>query len=81
MKTKTLKLVVDETTEAVLAALGSGCGCEDAEATLDYVVMSLVDGVRRPGSWERQLLPSLFGEGVDKAERAFRSRGVVERPR
>ena len=66
---KKLTVEVDEQTEAILAALGSGAGYETAEDTLDYIVMSIVDVVRRPGSWERQLLPSLFGEGVSKAER------------
>ncbi|HEY3236471.1 MAG TPA: hypothetical protein VGJ84_17260 [Polyangiaceae bacterium] len=64
-----LTVEVEARTEAILKALGSGVGCQTAEETLDYIIMSIVDGVRRPGSWERQLLPSLFGEGLSKAER------------
>lgn len=38
---------------------GSPCGLSTAEEMVAYVLRSVADGSRRPGSWERQMLVSM----------------------
>jgi len=53
-------------TQLVLTALGAGMGY-DHEQVVKYLVSSVVDGVRRPGSWERSVVESLFGPEAVRA--------------
>jgi hypothetical protein len=59
---KRLTIKLSRRAAGCLAALGKAHGYKSAAETLAYIASSVVDGVRRPGSWERQMLYSLFGE-------------------
>lgn len=65
-------------TQLVLTALGTGMGYSPDQVR-SYLVASVVDGVRRPGSWERGVVEALFGpEAVRLA--AFELRRDEEDP-
>lgn len=59
----TIDLTADQV--AYLNVLRSSSAMGD-DAPLDrvvkYILASVADGVRRPGSWEAQLLPPMFGQ-------------------
>ncbi len=62
---KRIVVTVDERTSEALAVLGSG----DASAALAELASRAVDGVTRPGSWERPWLEQAFGsEWQDELE-------------
>lgn len=42
-------------------AMGGPTSKASLETVLAYVVASVADGVRRPGSWERQSIEPMFG--------------------
>ncbi|WP_299081266.1 hypothetical protein [uncultured Paraglaciecola sp.] len=53
---------------------GAPAQMDSIESLVNYVLVSIADGSRRPGSWERQLLESL-GLVADCAEhRVYRDR-------
>lgn len=67
-------ILVEEHERVVLEALGRSFGYDNAEGTLRYLVSEVVDGVRRPGSWERGVVMQLFGpDAVDRASFELRS--------
>jgi hypothetical protein len=71
-KIRVFQMDLDDKTAAVLAALGAVVGCKTADDAIEYVLHSILDGVRRPASWERELLYPLFGEeGVACAQRVL----------
>jgi hypothetical protein len=69
------RLVLTRVELAVLAALRpyfeerTRAGGQVPEV-LHYLVAAIVDGVRRPGSWERDVVLRLFGDDLADAERA-----------
>lgn len=56
-----------EVRQRVLTALGVSMGCQDADEVIRFIVASVVDGVRRPGSWERGVVEALFGPEAVRA--------------
>jgi hypothetical protein len=58
------RLCVEVTEEQIqaLERLGKAQGYGTAEATLQYLIAGFTDGVRRPGSWERQACYQFFGD-------------------
>ncbi len=58
-----LSIEISDQERAFLELLRNhGGGGPTLESVLLYVVSSVVDGMRRPGSWERPMVASMFGE-------------------
>jgi hypothetical protein len=55
----TLEIKVSEVNQQVLDKLAEFSGYPDSQRLVQYLVSSIIDGARRPGSWERQFLYSL----------------------
>lgn len=55
----TLEIKVSEVNQQVLDKLAEYSGYSDSQRLVQYLLSSIVDGARRPGSWERQVLYSL----------------------
>ena len=62
---ETMKLTIEVNAEQLeyLKVLGHSPALDGGspEDVLSYLVRAVCDGVRRPGSWERQCVISLFG--------------------
>lgn len=61
---RTLTLELDGSLVEALEALATSTATPGAplEVIVMYLLRSMRDGVRRPGSWERQCVRQLFGE-------------------
>lgn len=60
-KQQKITVEIDPAKANLLKQLGARIGHRTAEDTLTYLLASLADGVRRPGSWEAQVVAMLFG--------------------
>lgn len=62
--TRTLTLELDASLVETLNALATSTATPGApaEVIVLYLLRSMRDGIRRPGSWERQCMLQLFGE-------------------
>ena len=60
---KKITIEVSDQTVAFLELLcDHGVAGDSVESVVVAIVASIVDGMRRPGSWERQCVAPMFGE-------------------
>jgi len=64
----TITIEITPEARAMLRELRKRWGDNEAQ-TLQYVVSSIVNGVRQPRSWERGVVVQLFGEEIYEAEK------------
>ena len=57
----TLMLSAEEKEFLELLRDCGGAG-DSLESVMHFIISSVVDGMRRPGSWERPMVTSMFGE-------------------
>jgi hypothetical protein len=64
-KLRRVEIHISEEQFAALTRLASSDACAGGggiQGVIDYLLHCCADGVRRPGSWERQWLAQAFGE-------------------
>lgn len=62
MRTVIVEITEEQASSLRRLARAWGVGGQTAEDTLRHLVQHVCDGVRRPGSWERQVVLQLCGE-------------------